>query len=220
MKRFLILIVACGLSGARLAPAVPVNRGQKETTFVDLQPKANAKVKENFQGGTAGNNLAALPGGEQKLAGVRFQIGNRLIQLAGKGQNNGPDKVEGIKVGRAFTRLYILHATGTGWGTKDGEVIGKYVVHYADKKTATIEIAYGKDVRDWWYYANSPDVSRGKVAWKGENDSAKKGQAKIRLYLTTWKNPHPKKKVLSIDYMSTKTTPAAPFCVAMTAEGK
>ena len=61
---------------------------------------------------------------------------------------------------------------------------------------------------------------RGKVAWEGENEDSKSLNAKIRLYLTSWKNPQPKKRVVSIDYISTMTTAAAPFCVAMTAEVK
>ena len=56
------------------------------------------------------------------------------------------------------------------------------------------------------------------MAWKGENEHAKSLNAKIRLYLTTWENSKPDKKVVSIDFSSTKETPCAPFCVAMTAE--
>jgi hypothetical protein len=44
--------------------------------------------------------------------------------------------------------------------------------------------------------------------------------AKIRLYLTTWENPKPDKKITAIDYSTTKETPCAPFCVAMSAEEK
>jgi hypothetical protein len=39
------------------------------------------------------------------------------------------------------------------------------------------------------------------------------------LYLTTWKNPKPNQKIVSIDFLSRKDeTIAAPFSVAMTAE--
>jgi hypothetical protein len=203
-----------------LVHGVPVKRDNKGTIFLDLQPKANGKLKENFHGGTPGNNLAELPQGEQKLGGVKFNIGAGLIQLGGKGQTP-PDKVEGIQVGRAFARLHILHAAGTGWDSKDGTVIGHYVVHYADKTKAPIDIVYGKDVLDWWYIAKNANAKEAvRVAWKGNNESAKKSGGTIRLYLTTWKNPHPKKKVVSIDFTSTRATHAAPFCVAMTVEGK
>jgi hypothetical protein len=36
--------------------------------------------------------------------------------------------------------------------------------------------------------------------------------------MTTWKNPEPARKVVSIDFASTNADKAAPFCVAMTAE--
>ena len=39
----------------------------------------------------------------------------------------------------------------------------------------------------------------------------------LRLYVTRWENPHPEKKVRTIDFISS-TTHAAPFCLAMTVE--
>jgi hypothetical protein len=61
-------------------------------------------------------------------------------------------------------------------------------------------------------------TARGKVAWKGDNDSAKGLGSQIRLYLTGWENPHPAKRVTSIDYVKVGDNPAAPFCVAVTLE--
>jgi hypothetical protein len=59
------------------------------------------------------------------------------------------------------------------------------------------------------------------VAWKGDNELAKKYKCRLRLYLTTWENPYPDKKVVSIDYIGKKEeTVAAPFCVAITLELK
>jgi hypothetical protein len=53
----------------------------------------------------------------------------------------------------------------------------------------------------------------------GENDAATMFRAKVRLYLMTWKNPHPKKEVATIDFVATAAdSGVAPFCVAITAE--
>jgi hypothetical protein len=186
---------------------------------LDLQPQANQKLKDNFHSSDfAGNNLAELPRGNKKFAGVTFHIGDGLIQLASTIVKDKPDKVQGIAVGQAFARLHILH--GTGYNVPEDTLIGKYIVHYQDKTRETIEIVYGKDVRDWWDGQDRKEVTRGKVAWKGSNAAVKQNNANIRLYLMTWKNPHPRNKVVSIDYLSTKTTAAAPFCVAMTVETK
>ncbi len=213
--------LVCGLALAA-APAP-----EASVATISLGDKANVKLKDSFHNSAEGNTLT-VPAGEQTLEGVKFKVEEGVIQLGSK-LVNGPEKVEGIKVDKALVKLHILHSTGYGGGPNqegnegfvaDDTVIGKYVVHYEDKTKEEIEIVYGKDVRDWWFADGDKDVSRGKVAWKGENDASKQYNMKIRLFLTTWKNPKPDKKVVSIDYVSTKTTAAAPFCVAMTAETK
>jgi hypothetical protein len=174
-----------------------------------------------------GNNLAELPRGEQTFEGVRFQIGDGLIQLAGRFLPRTPSKVEGIAVGRVFAKLHILHATG--WGdcqpnVWDGTLVGRYLLHGEDGSIQQVPIVYGKDVRDWYIPDQAQGVTHGaldlKVAWKGSNATATQVGATIRLFLTTWINPTPDRKVVSLDYSSRRHLPTAPFCVAMTLQGK
>ena len=102
---------------------------------------------------------------------------------------------------------------------KDGTVIGQYMIHYGDGSGEGISIVYGEDVRDWFYTDDEATTTRGKVVWTGDNDWASQNGAKIRLYLTSWDNPHPDKRIVSIDYLGKKSeTPAAPFCVAISLE--
>jgi hypothetical protein len=212
--RFYLTLAAVGLASMALSAPAP----DQALTFVDLQPKANQKLKDNLH--TANfdnNNLADLPKGKQTFAGISFVVGEGLVQLGSKQVTSFPEKVEDIKVDAKFSRLHLLHATG--YKADEDAVVGKYLLHYEDKGEETIEIVYGKDVRDWWCAEGDKDVSRGKVAWKGTNEAAKSNKSTIRLYLTTWKNPKPDKKVSTIDYSSTMTD-AAPFLVAMTLEDK
>jgi tetratricopeptide (TPR) repeat protein len=183
-------------------------------TYLDLQPRANLKLTESY--GNKGNDLTSLPTGEQIFAGVPFKIGKGLIQLSGKESPDKPKQAEGIEVNLNFSKLHILHAAQ--WRGKDNTRIGYYTVHYEDKRQETIPIVYGKDVLDWWYTEGSPDPKPAKVAWKGDNADAKNSGARIRLYLTTWNNPAPGRKVVSIDFHSTNSDRSAPFCVAMTAQ--
>jgi hypothetical protein len=210
-RKIACVMILCACAAA--LPAKPA-KDDRRVTFVDLNPQANQKLKEGY--GSEGNNLAALPTGEQTFAGAKFKIGPGLIQLSGKESADRPEKVEGIKVNTKCSKLYLLHACH--WGAKDDGIIGYYTVHYDDKSHETIPIVYGKDVLDWWYSADAKEPTRGKVAWKGDNDDAKNGGAMIRLYLTVWKNPEPARKVVSIDFGSTNAEKAAPFCVAITAE--
>jgi hypothetical protein len=189
---------------------------EKSVTYVDLQSKTNQKLKDPFHGSTDANDLAELKEGKQTLEGLKFNIGKGLIQLANDNlKDQLPEKVEGIKVDAKFAKLHILQATGHS--ADDDTVIAKYVLHYADKSEETIEVAYGKDVRDWWHGEGAKEPTRGKVAWKGTNESAKSNGSSIWLFSRTWKNPKPDQKVVSIDYVSTLTG-AAPFVVAMTLE--
>jgi hypothetical protein len=102
---------------------------------------------------------------------------------------------------------------------KDGTVIGQYMIRYTDGSGEGISISYGEDVRDWFYVDDEATTTRGKVVWSGENDRAAMLGAKIRLYMTSWDNPHPDKQIATIDYLGKKSeTPCAPFCVAISLE--
>jgi hypothetical protein len=210
-------LAVLALAGILAAAPAPADSGP---TFIDLAPHTNAKLADNFHGDAfPGNNLAKLPTGKQTFAGVKFKVGDGGIQLGSNQTKDLPVKIEGIKVGRTAGKLHFLHACG--WQGADDQVIGKYIVHYDDDTTAEVEIVYGKDVVDWWFKAGQKAPSRSKLAWEGENEAAKANEAQIKLYLTTWENPHPKKKVVAIDYVATAPEgPAAPFCVAITAEDK
>ena len=203
--------------------AAPAPPGKFE--FVSLEPQANQKLNDNFGSGTKGNDLGALKKGVRTCAAVNFKIGEQVIQLGSKLHKvERPNKVEGIKVGRTFAKLHILHSTEYGEGgaaIEEGTRIAEYKVHYDDGTSETIPVVYGQDVRDWWFYPNSKEVTRGKLGWKGENEYSKTFEAEIHLYVLTWENPHPAKTVTSINYA--KTDPesvAAPFCVAITLEPK
>jgi len=173
---------------------------------IDLGPHVNQKLNERFHDYHQGNDLASLPTGRQTFAGVKFTVGKGVVQLgAGK-----PGKVEGIKVGMKTAKLYFLHAGGHQNGAPLNTPIGKYVVHYADKTEAEVEVAYGRDVVDWWVQPGVADPTRGKVAWEGENKLSR-----VKLFRTTWENPHPDKVIVTLDYATTKYNP---FCVAITAE--
>jgi hypothetical protein len=220
------LALDAALGAPNLPPAPP-----EKFTFVDLKPHANQKLKDNFGNGGNGNNLADFGEGGKTLASVNFRIGEGVIRLGSKVLQKGkekPDKVEGIKVGKKGIKLHILHATefaGTGqkdagFFLEDGVKIAEYKVYYDDGNTATIPVVNGEDVRDWWFNDSAKGVTRGQVVWKGDNELAKDYAMRIRLYLTTWENPHPAKAIASIDFIKVGDSTAAPFCVAITLEAK
>src|SRR5262249_52808670 len=111
MRRLIVLAGTCFGLSIPLAWAVPLpNRG---FTYIDLQAKANHKLKEQFHDNAfANNNMASLPQGVQKFEGVPFKIGEKFIQLSGQRLKTRPEKIDGIKVDKKVGKLHILHATG------------------------------------------------------------------------------------------------------------
>jgi hypothetical protein len=191
------------------------------TQPIDLAPYVNQQLNGVFHNHYQGNDLAALPTGRQTFAGVRFTVGNGVVQLGTPKVPGKPEKVEGIKVGAKAVKLHFLHSCGRSGGTPADTLVGKYVVHYDDRSTAEVEIVYGKDVVDWWEQRGVADPTRSKVGWEGENEMVKGSGLKIKLFLTTWENPHPDKRIVTIDYETAaggRQTGAAPFCVAISAE--
>jgi regulation of enolase protein 1 (concanavalin A-like superfamily) len=185
-----------------------------ELAFVELSSQANQKLTVKLHNAD-GNDLGELPRGQQVFAGVMFDVKDAVIQLSGKSLPDRPTSVEGIAVGRAFTRLFLLQ--GTGWNAEDNAQIGEYRVHYEDGAIEVVPILYGRDVRNWQTKADDQPTSRGTLAWVGQNAYTRGTQGSARLFLGDWTNPHPTKKVTTIDMVSAEGT-AAPFCVAMTIE--
>ena len=222
-----MLILFGSLLAVSFALAAPAP--DAKFTYIDLKDKFNHKLTEKFhQTDTDENNLAIEPG-KQKLGDIEFKIGDGVIQLGSRMVKDDPERVEGIKVGQKFLKLHIIHACGYGGGPNiegttahvaDDTTIGEYKVTYDDKSTESIPIVYGQDVRDWWFNDSAKGVTRGQVVWKGDNELAKDYAMRIRLYLTTWENPHPAKAIASIDFIKVGDSTAAPFCVAITLEAK
>src|SRR5262249_51048560 len=140
-----LTLAACFLLAGASAAAPAPKWKEPGPTFLDLTTHTNHKLKDDFNSGRyANNNLAALPTGKQTFAGVKFHVGEGLMQLGSANFKGKPEKVEGIKVGRMLQRLHFLHATG--FSAPTGTVIARYVIHYADKTRSEVEVAYGKDV--------------------------------------------------------------------------
>src|SRR5262249_34268113 len=124
VSRPLALAACCFL--VNLSPAAPPPKAKEPgPTFLDLTHPANHKLKDDCRSGRyPGNNLASLPAGTQTFAGVKFHVGDGLVQMGSDSVKGKPEKVEGIKVGRMLERLHFLHATG--YSAPDGTVIAKY----------------------------------------------------------------------------------------------
>jgi len=168
------------------------------------------------------NNLAQLPRGHQRFDGVGFNVAG-LIQLAGgddvaQTNNPYPVSVEGIPANRFCHQLHLLH--GMTGDADDQTVVAKLVLHYGDGTTADLNIVRGQQIYGWWFKGdgNPPLAGNTKVAWIGENPTAKRHGFRIWVFKTSFINPKPGMRVETIDYVSALTPIGAPFLLALTAE--
>jgi len=199
-------------------------------TMIALAPWQNATLLDSTDGPdeVKGNNLAELPAGVQVFGGVRFDVEGK-IQLLGERlprfHRKLPVRINGIVIGRKCERLHLLH--GASFLRERGKKIASLVLHYADGSQADLGIIAGEHVLDWWgpiYNTDAGDeretsMPGTELAWSGGNPRIKQRSPEfsLRLYKSTFANPHPELAVTSLDYVSTLEGPA-PFLVGLTIE--
>jgi hypothetical protein len=222
-------------------PAVPPLPAEAATavtfigpsTEVDLSHHVTHQLSDSMLS-TADNDLSSLTPDllpaqkrERILNGIPFRLDGTI--LVGPGETtNGSDaripvqpQVTGILVGRHVQRLHFLH--GTHWHTRNGRIIGNYVLHYADGSSVVLPIRYGVDVVDWWaVHDNRSEAARHRVSWRGTNGATARANTHIRLFTKTWENPRPEVEIRSLDMTTGNQAPGegapAPFLVGLTVE--
>jgi hypothetical protein len=224
-------VLVCSLATARAAapdqpakepkPVHPIPTRSRQASIpdlVDLGAYYTASLDDDWLV-KPGANLSSLPKGVQGFARACFDV-RGLVQLAGKKADEAaglsfPKSITGIKIGAKVRTLHFLQ--GASWSTDVDTKIGEYVLHYADGKTATIPIVYGRSVVDWWINADSLVPTDAQIAWTGECEASHKMEYKIQLYNYTVNNPRPGAEIATIDFVSANTD-SAPFLVALTYE--
>jgi serine/threonine protein kinase/WD40 repeat protein len=198
----------------------PIRSPEAKANLIDLSRFYNVSLTQTWLplkdiGGS--NDLAQLPSGLQKFAGVQFDV-RGLIQLSGSALENlggrFPERVTGIPVDRKATNVHFLH--GAAWDALYGTVIGKYQINYANGDSREVKIIFGRNVRDWWFPPTQPQLTMGAaVAWQGANPASRQFGMAVRIYKFTWDNPLRDVEIKSIHFESAMEKPA-PFLLAIT----
>ena len=106
-------------------------------------------------------------------------------------------QVNGIAVNQTFKRLAFTH-TAMYVNSPVGSVLGEYVIHYTDGTEATIPIAMDRQVRDWFVPAHKSDDNAPKPSRIFNTPSG----VELSVYSLLWDNPHPSKRIQSVDLRS------------------
>ncbi len=120
--------------------------------------------------------------------------GRAAVVLRGQGHDPAaPAQVTGVAVKRKADKLWFLHAASWA-GSKIGEEIGRYIIHYSDGTQSVFPIRNKIEIAD---VSQPAPLPRAQVGWVGRNDNELR--APIGLYVTAWNNPRPQKIIDSID---------------------
>jgi|ERR1043166_782332 hypothetical protein len=214
----------------RLRQAASVASG---AVTVSLNQWLNASLEDSLAGmaETNHNDLHELPVGFHIFGGIPFDVQGRL-QLAGRKlletTTAFPVRTRGIKIGKKCSRIHLLHGAGNLAPELGGTNIANLVARYTDGSQARISLVAGRQLMDWWgpIYNTAagpagarPSAPGSELAWVGSNPWLKSQHPhwSLRLYKSSFDNPHPDREISSVDYVSTMTD-AAPFLVGLTVE--
>ncbi len=202
-------------SDINASPTQPIpDRNKKcNPSLIDLSGYYTESLDDNIHH-KPGNTLSDLPKGLQNMGGIDFDI-RGVIQLAGHRSEEittlvYPQKITGIPVDLKGKSVHFLHASAWNIDFEPME-IGRYQINYVDGKCKQIKVAYRLNIWDWW--SSEKDLLLNPV-WEGKNDRTTAINQHIRLFLLKWKNPHPEKKIISIDLFSNCKGPG-PMLVAI-----
>ncbi|MBQ6341259.1 MAG: hypothetical protein IJI36_19145, partial [Kiritimatiellae bacterium] len=121
-----------------------------------------------------------------------------------------PLEVKGIPVDAKAKNIYFLHAIG--WGVLGRtETAFTYIVNYEDGTKEELPCRNFHEVWDWFFVATTADMAKSNCH-KGWANGQNRG-----LYIWQWQNPHPEKRIKTLDIVSANTQ-QIPLIVAATVE--
>ena len=214
----------------------PARDAQTSKNLLDLTAHYNGLLDVPWQPVYLRNELELtfeeLPRGIHNVAGVDFDI-RGAIQLSAAtteshwdGQERGgrelwPNAVTNIALLPHCSQIHFLHgALGEPGGSP---LIGEYRIRYTDGSIVMVAIVLGRNVQLSWRSAIPSDgeVAGAKLVFKVWSDRPGAPHRGIKrgtwgwIYHFTWTNPHPDRRIASLDFVSAEQ-PAAPFLIGVT----
>ncbi|HWE94125.1 MAG TPA: glycoside hydrolase family 2 TIM barrel-domain containing protein [Tepidisphaeraceae bacterium] len=195
---------------------------------IDISKQANQFRTERGWFGDKSFTFADLPTGPQNFAGVPFNVYEfatspvpTAIMLAGPGVPGSlPSEVKGIPVGKKADALFFLQAARIDKRRDEREKkenkklgLARYVVHYADGRSADIPVYSEIDVDD--YKQQDPQPLPGaQIAWTHKYEGT---PFYAVAYTKQWNNPRAEVEIASVDLVIGADKSGVPALLALTA---
>ncbi|NOY80604.1 MAG: hypothetical protein GXP31_06320 [Kiritimatiellaeota bacterium] len=168
---------------------------RKDVRFIRLNKFVNRSLADADGSGWMGLGfgLDGLPLGNRLFGYVPFGIDSKgmaiVLGATPARADVFPTERKGIGVWTKARALFFLH-TAAYVKAADGAVLVKYVIHYGPKKQVVFQVRNRTDIADWY---KPRSLSNAKVVWSSGDHG---------VYLARWVNPHPEKKISTIDVIA------------------
>ncbi|WP_404423940.1 hypothetical protein [Nibricoccus sp. IMCC34717] len=140
-----------------------------------------------------GDDIHALPTGDQLFAGVPFQVakGSDAAQVLGVSQRSPLPATASVAIGRKAGAVYLLH---TATKPQSEGIVGVVHFNYTDGQRRTQFLISGKQLTYWWF----PELKteRSGVAWRGANVHS----AEVGLSWCAIDNPRPEAEIATLEF--------------------
>jgi len=189
-------------------------------TPVPLGEKCNGYLSKD-KGWIEGQpDLAFLPVGEQKFAGVRYDLRDfqtsplpSVVVLEGAKGITTPD-VSGIPVGKKAEAIFFLHSFNPvkSWKSQfekeEPPIVFEYTVKFRNGTESVIPVRWGKDVGAWNVPKESVrDLPGANVAWQAAFPNGP-ADRRAAVYAMRWVNPKPEEIIESFSLRFPNGTPS------------
>jgi beta-galactosidase len=167
-----------------------------------------------------GGDIGGIPVGRRSFAGVEFALSDvstspvpSVMALAGDGSPIRDNAINGIPVNAKADVLHFLHTFHAGrdiadWQRRVSEAesrrrdppaapqVATYRVHYEDGSREEIPVVFLEHVGAW-DMAEATPLPSADLGWTGRQANG----ASASVWKMTWRNPHPEKTILRIDFL-------------------
>jgi beta-galactosidase len=206
-KKQVILSTILRNLGATFAGGRVVTAAQMRFLPVPFHQQANAYLTKGH-GTFPDADLSTLPVGEQKFAGVTYQVNDfrtspvpSCVVLRSPCVDGRLPAEATIKVGRKADALFFLqgYIEAQPWKPNDPNqpppVVFKYLVSYADGKTEEVPVAIGLGIAPHTTKSLA-NLKNAMVAWAGR--AATPQAEPLVVYQLQWSNPRPDAEIKSV----------------------
>lgn len=197
------------ITGAMFAGVLRLAAGQEPTGTDALVLHLSAHYRAKFVTPQRTDSGFSGIAGHRTFDGVPFAVDGRATLFgkevaldSGTSRKDAPD-ILGIKVGRTFDELHLLHSAQ--WSDVEGMAIARVRLNYSDGTRYESDLGYGVHVRDWQRLQSEEHEAvtdpETKIIWRGPGIA--NFRSSQRMFKSKLMNPFPAKLIETIDFVST-----------------